>query len=95
MVIRLDGREALYEFLADRGIESAVHYYPNHLLPVYAPYCAEPLPVAEREWLRILSLPLSPHLRSDQQGRVIEGLVEFAERRCDTDQPVAHRAVGG
>ncbi len=94
MVIRLDEREALYEFLVDRGIESAVHYYPNHLLPVYAPHCAEPLPVAEREWLRILTLPLSPHLRPDQQDRVIAGLVEFAERRRDTDQPVARRAVG-
>ena len=94
MVIRLDEREALYEFLAERGIESAVHFYPNHLLPVYAPYCAEPLPVAEREWLRILPLPLSPHLRPDQQDRVIAGLLEFAERRRDTDQPVAQRAVG-
>jgi len=94
MVIRLDEREALCDFLAERGVESAVHFYPNHLLPVYAPYRAEPLPVVEREWLRILTLPLAPHLRSDQQERVIEGLVEFAERRRDADQPVAQQAVG-
>ena len=94
MVIRLDEREALCDFLAERGVESAVHFYPNHLLPVYAPYRAEPLPVVEREWLRILTLPLAPHLRSDQQDRVIEGLVEFAERRRDADQPVAQQAVG-
>ena len=94
MVIRLDEREALCDFLAERGVESAVHFYPNHLLPVYAPYRAEPLPVVEREWLRILTLPLAPHLRSDQQERVIEGLVEFADCRRDADQLVAQRAVG-
>ena len=78
MVIRLNERESLYDFLSDRGIESAVHYFPNHLLPLYKPYRLHALPVVEREWKRILTLPLSPHLRSDQFDRVINALHDFS-----------------
>ncbi len=95
MVVRLDEREELCDFLAARGIESAVHFYPNHLLPVYAPYRTEPLPVVEREWLRILTLPLAPHLRAEQQERVIAGLAEFALRHRGADVVAAQSAVGG
>lgn len=95
MVIRLDGREELCDFLADRGIESAVHFYPNHLLPVYEPYRTDPLPVVEREWLRILTLPLAPHLRPEQQERVIEGLEAFAAQRRGADRLMAQPAAGG
>jgi len=78
MVIRLNERESLYDFLSDRGIESAVHYFPNHLLPLYKPYRLHALPVVEREWKRILTLPLSPHLRSDQFDRIINALHDFS-----------------
>ena len=78
MVVRLDNREFLCDFLSDRGIESAVHYFPNHLLPLYKPYRLNALPVVEREWKRILTLPLSPHLRPDQFDRVIRALHEFS-----------------
>jgi len=81
MVVRLDGREDLCDFLAARGIESAVHFYPNHLLPVYADYRTGTLPVVEREWQRILTLPLAPHLRPEQQERVIDALKAFSAER--------------
>ncbi|MFT5086171.1 MAG: perosamine synthetase [Candidatus Latescibacterota bacterium] len=81
MVVRLDGREDLCDFLAARGIESAVHFYPNHLLPIYAAYRTEVLPVVEREWQRILTLPLAPHLRPEQQERVIDALKAFSAER--------------
>ena len=77
-VVRLDNRESLCDFLSSRDIESAVHYFPNHLLPLYKPYRSRVLPVVEREWRRILTLPLSPHLRVDQFDRVIEALKEFS-----------------
>jgi perosamine synthetase len=81
MVVRLDGREDLCDVLAARGIESAVHFYPNHLLPIYAAYRTEVLPVVEREWQRILTLPLAPHLRPEQQERVIDALKAFSAER--------------
>lgn len=94
MVVRLDEREALCDFLAARNIESAVHFYPNHLLPVYADYRSEALPVVEREWQRILTLPLAPHLRPEQQERVIDALRAFAAERGTTfAEPQS--AVGG
>jgi perosamine synthetase len=93
MVVRLDARDALCDFLEARGIESSVHFYPNHLLPVYADYRTV-LPVVEREWLRILTLPLAPHLRPEQQERVIAGLKDFmAQRRPALSTP--QQAIGG
>ena len=77
MVVRLDERESLCDFLSDKGIESAVHYFPNHLLPLYKPYRSHTLPVVEHEWKRILTLPLAPHLRPDQFDRVINGIHDF------------------
>ena len=34
-VIKLSKRNALHLFLQERGISTGIHYYPNHLYPVY------------------------------------------------------------
>lgn len=77
MIIKADQRDALCDFLAARDIESAVHFYPNHLLPIYQPYAAS-LPVVEAQWQRILTIPLYPHLAAGDQERVIAGIRDFA-----------------
>ena len=59
------------------GIDSNVHYYPNHLLPLYRPYTTR-LPVTEAQWQRILSIPLYPGLQPQEQERVIDSVVGFA-----------------
>lgn len=75
-----EARDELCEYLDRHGIDSNVHYYPNHLLPLYRPYTTR-LPVTESEWRRILSIPLFPGLRPDQQDRVIDCVREFAAAR--------------
>ena len=81
-VIKVDAdhRDELCEYLDQHGIDSNVHYYPNHLLPLYRPYTTR-LPATESEWQRILSIPLFPGLREDQQDRIIAGVADFAAAR--------------
>jgi perosamine synthetase len=74
-VIRVPHRNELSRWLQDQGISTGVHYKPVHLYPLYHKYS---LPVAEREWTRLLTLPLFPALTSDQVSeicsRIREGL---------------------
>ncbi len=78
--IRTDRREALREYLAQRGIGSAV-YYPQclHLQPCFAPlgYTEGDLPEAERASREVLSLPVYPELQDVQRAFVIEAVKEF------------------
>jgi perosamine synthetase len=77
-VVRLDDREGLYNHLDACDIDANVHFYPNHLFRIFRPYTTH-LPVAEREWQRILSIPLYPELTDGEQSRVIDAVCTFAE----------------
>ena len=69
-------RNAVIDHCAERGVATSVHYYPNHLYPVYKPY-ASSLPVTEREWQRLITLPLFPDLAEDEISQVIEAVRSF------------------
>ena len=83
-VIKSDHRDELYEFLDDQGIDSNVHYYPNHLFSIFRPYTTR-LPVTEAEWQRILSIPLYPDLQTKEQDHVISCLTSFAANKAGSD----------
>lgn len=69
-------RDRVQQQLSARGVPSAVHYP----VPLYRqPAMAEPsvsLPVCEDVSARVLSLPMHPYLRPEQQERVVQALVE-------------------
>lgn len=90
-VIQVDNRDGVHDFLSAHGIESAVHYLPCHLLPIYQKYNRRPLPVADAAWLRILTIPLFPQLTDEQQDRV----VEVIRRSASSEKTSRSRAVGG
>lgn len=75
-VIKLSKRNKLNLFLQSRGISSGVHYFPNHLYPVYRCYYRR-LPVAERIWQKVLTLPLYPDLPLTAVNRIIACIREF------------------
>jgi dTDP-4-amino-4,6-dideoxygalactose transaminase len=65
------------------GIGAGVHYpTPLHLTGAFAHLgCGRgSFPVAERASGRILSLPLHPHLTTQQQDRVIEALLSALDQ---------------
>lgn len=61
--VRTPQRNELSLHLQEKGISTGVHYKPIHLYPLYHKHG---LPVAEREWQKLLTLPLFPDLTSDQ-----------------------------
>jgi perosamine synthetase len=78
-VIRVaeEDRDALMLHLRERGVASHVHFVPSHLHPVYKPYRTELLPVTERFWHQIVTLPMFPGLTEDEIQQVVDGVKSF------------------
>lgn len=71
-------RDELRSFLQSRGIECGIHYYPNHLHKFFGGG-KERLPVTEKLWKELLTLPLHPELRGEEQDFVIASVKEFLQ----------------
>ena len=80
-VIRTAFRDGLNGFLKDRGIATGVHYLPIHLQPYYRSRSLVSLPVVERVWTRLLTLPLYPDLVDHEVEYIIEAIHEFDQER--------------
>ena len=78
-VIRVpaEDRDALMLHLKDRGVGSHVHFVPSHLHPAYKEYRTELLPVTERFWKTLVTLPLFPTLTADEIAQVIEAVKTY------------------
>jgi dTDP-4-amino-4,6-dideoxygalactose transaminase len=75
--VRVPGeRDALMAHLRRIGVGSAIEYIPNHLQPAFREYRAS-LPVTERLYSEILSLPLFVEMTDDQVERVIDAVTAF------------------
>ncbi|UOQ70351.1 DegT/DnrJ/EryC1/StrS family aminotransferase [Hymenobacter cellulosilyticus] len=73
-------RDALQEFLRERGIPSVVYYpVPTHLQPAYQYLGYQPgqFPVAEQLCRTVLSLPIHPTLPREQQHYIIGAIKEY------------------
>lgn len=82
--IRTDDRSGLMQYLGDRGIASGIHYpIPVHLQPAFAElaHARGEFPHAELAADEVVSLPMFPEIRPDQQDRVIDVVREWCARR--------------
>lgn len=80
--LRVD-RDAFVEQLRERGVGFSVHWRPLHLHPYYQEsfaYTAEELPVASQVWERLVSLPIFPALRGDEQEHVVEVVSDLCRK---------------
>jgi dTDP-4-amino-4,6-dideoxygalactose transaminase/acetyltransferase-like isoleucine patch superfamily enzyme/UDP-3-O-acyl-N-acetylglucosamine deacetylase len=78
--IRAGRRDELKKFLAEHGIETAIHYEkPLHFQTVCADfgYKQGDFPEAERASKEVLSLPLYPEMSEDDVRYVVEKVREF------------------
>jgi dTDP-4-amino-4,6-dideoxygalactose transaminase len=66
-------------FLAERGIQTSIHYPPIHHFSEYAPESRRSLPVTDRISRRIVTLPLYAHMGDEQVTLVIEGVLDCLE----------------
>jgi len=79
-VVRVQARERLMKHLALAGIGTGIHYpIPLHLQKAYEwlGYKIGAFPVAEKLALEIVSLPMYPQLREDQQRRIADEIIAF------------------
>ena len=78
-IIRHAQRDALQQKLQARGIQTLIHYpIPPHLQKAYKEHgwSTDSYPIAESIANTALSLPIGPHLTSEQQEQVITALLE-------------------
>jgi len=69
-------RDALRKYLTDNNIECGVHYYPNHFLKYYRKQKVR-LPVTEKNYKELLSLPLHPDVADGEQKYIIRKIEDF------------------
>ncbi len=79
-VVRTADREGLMEHLKKAGIGTGIHYpIPLHLQKAYASmqYSLGDFPIAEKAAAEIVSLPMFPQIKAEQQARVAEEVLNF------------------
>lgn len=73
-------RDQLADFLAERGIETGIHYpVPLHLQPAFAYLCHSrgDFPVAEDVAQHIISLPVFPEMTEEQCEHVVASITDY------------------
>jgi len=78
-VVKLDRRDDLIAHLQKQRISAGVHYFPNHLYKIYSRFKAV-VPVTERVWRRLVTLPLYPGMIDDDVERVVGAVRSFNGR---------------
>jgi dTDP-4-amino-4,6-dideoxygalactose transaminase len=93
-VVRTDDREGLMDHLKKAAIGTGIHYpIPLHLQKAYASmqYSVGDFPVSEKAAAEIVSLPMFPQLKAEQQARVVEEILSFTPMTAR--KQVEHDAV--
>jgi perosamine synthetase len=78
-VVKLDRRDDLIAHLQKHHISAGVHYFPNHLYKLFNQFKAS-VPVTERVWRRLVTLPLYPGMNDDDVERVVSVVRGFSDR---------------
>jgi dTDP-4-amino-4,6-dideoxygalactose transaminase len=81
--------------LRDRNIGCSVHFIPVHLHAYYRDkygYRPEDFPVANREYQRMVSLPLSPRMSDQDVNDVIEAVLDVVRKH--TLRAMSRREIG-
>lgn len=73
---KLNNRDILREDLLKNGIETGIHYFPNHLLSLYKNK-NDNLPGTEEIFRELLTLPLHPDLTGEDIKKVSKTLISL------------------
>lgn len=74
-VIRAKDRDLLREYLKEKGVETGIHYKPNHLLTRF--FSEQSLPVTEELYSLLLTLPCHLGVDNDAAKYVVDMIKEF------------------
>jgi dTDP-4-amino-4,6-dideoxygalactose transaminase len=81
--IEVEGRDALGPALREQGVPTAVYYpIPIHKQGVYSGYPVAPggLPVTEAKAGQVISLPMHPYLKEDDQDLIVAAIRAFVKK---------------
>ncbi len=78
-VVRVDAarRAAFTAALLHAGVETGLHYVANHVQPYFRRYATAPLPVSERVWQELVTLPLHCDLSEADVQTVVAAVVAW------------------
>lgn len=79
-VVRIKGmqnRENIRDKLKERGIQTGIHYYPNHRLEYFKGFLRFELPVTDKVYDELLTLPLHPDISFEDVKFIVDSLLEF------------------
>ena len=72
--VRVADRDRFISHMLSRGVSAGVHYRPLNTFTVFP---QDPLPVTDRVWKTLVTLPLYPDMTEDDVARVIAAVREF------------------
>ena len=75
------GRDDFIDAMRDANVGTSVHYIPTHLFSAFRDCPAGRLPVTERIWQRLVSLPLFPSMSDDDVESVIDAVSRICKRQ--------------
>ncbi len=78
--LMVENRDAISEYLADRGIATSVHFKPLSEMTYWKKAAVRPLPVTERIWPLLLSLPCHDSLTHQEQAYIIDCFKEAVSK---------------
>jgi dTDP-4-amino-4,6-dideoxygalactose transaminase len=69
-------RDEMMDFLGSKGVGTGVHYIANHIQPFFSSY-AQSMPLTEKIWKEILTLPLYCDMTEDDVNLVVGSVNAF------------------
>jgi len=75
--IQCEDRDKLSEYLAEKKIATSVHFKPLTEMTYYKQFIKRPLPVTDRVWKKLLSLPCHDALTWSQVEYIIKQVKDF------------------
>ncbi len=73
-------REKIRNKLLENGIQTGIHYFPNHKLSYFSNIRNTNLPVTEEVYPQLLTLPLHPDLSKEDLHYIVDNLVNIIEK---------------
>jgi dTDP-4-amino-4,6-dideoxygalactose transaminase len=82
-IINLTKRKKLQNILSNKGIQTGVHYYPNHYLSYFKKHNKKKLLITENIFPELLTLPLHPDLKKSDIVYIVNSLLEAINELYD------------
>ena len=78
--VKVNERAEFINYLKRHGVSTGVHFMPMTSHPLYSSFSSDLTPHADKEWERLLTLPLYPDMSDDDVNYVCDVIDSYYER---------------